>query len=178
MRNLKQNEALGLFAALVLVGLVFFGRYAHPLTGGTDAEEGSADIVRLENSSSQSASAFSALSGAINTSSGDVTKLIIEDIVVGNGAEIKKGDTISVHYVGSLQDGTQFDNSYNRGTPLEFKVGSGKVIEGWDLGVVGMKIGGKRIVVIPPDMAYGNRKVGPIPPNATLIFAIEALESK
>jgi FKBP-type peptidyl-prolyl cis-trans isomerase len=109
---------------------------------------------------------------------GTVERMVIEDIKVGDGVEVKKGDTVSVHYIGTLQDGTEFDNSKKRGQPFEFTVGGGQVIKGWDEGLVGMKVGGSRILVIPAEMAYGERGIGPIPPNATLVFAIELIEVK
>ncbi len=77
-----------------------------------------------------------------------------------------------------MQDGTEFDSSYNRNTPFSFTVGEGRVIQGWEKGLLGMKVGGQRVLVIPSDMAYGNRQVGPIPPNSVLVFAIELLEVK
>ncbi len=109
---------------------------------------------------------------------GKLEKLIVNDIEIGEGRTVKKNDKISVHYIGTFQDGRTFDNSYERGIPFVFTVGSGKVIKGWDDGVVGMKVGGKRILVIPGDLAYGNDGYGPIPPNTTLVFAIELLEIK
>lgn len=108
-----------------------------------------------------------------------VDKLIIEDVVVGTGAEAKTGNTVSVHYTGTFLDGTKFDSSVDRGTPFEFKLGAGAVIKGWDQGVVGMKVGGKRKLTIPGDLAYGpNGYAGAIPPNATLKFDIELLGVK
>jgi FKBP-type peptidyl-prolyl cis-trans isomerase len=107
---------------------------------------------------------------------GNINKLVIDDIVLGSGEEVKNGDTVSVHYVGKLQNGQEFDNSHKRGETLTFKVGSGRVIKGWEEGLLGMKVGGQRILVIPPEMAYGDREVGPIPANSTLIFAIELVE--
>jgi FKBP-type peptidyl-prolyl cis-trans isomerase len=101
----------------------------------------------------------------------------IQDIVVGQGAEAKKGDTLRMHYRGKLEDGTEFDSSYNRGEPFEVPIGAGFVIRGWDEGIPGMKVGGKRVLTIPADMAYGERGVpGVIPPNATLIFEVELVE--
>ncbi|MCA9368626.1 FKBP-type peptidyl-prolyl cis-trans isomerase, partial [Candidatus Kaiserbacteria bacterium] len=88
------------------------------------------------------------------------------------------GDTVAVHYVGNLQGGAEFDNSRKRGTPFEFTVGKGMVIEGWDKGLVGMQVGGQRALVIPPEMAYGEQGIGPIPPNSTLVFMIELVEIK
>lgn len=108
-----------------------------------------------------------------------MAKLIIEDLVVGTGAEVKKGDGVSMHYKGTLEDGKKFDSSYDRGQPFETEIGVGQVIKGWDEGVPGMKIGGKRKLTIPFDMAYGERGIpGVIPPKATLIFEVELIDIK
>ena len=97
-----------------------------------------------------------------------------QDIVVGQGAEAKNGDAISAHYLGTLQDGTKFDSSYDRGQPFTFLLGKGTVIKGWDEGLLGMKVGGKRKLIIPPNLGYGNQGAGGvIPPGATLLFDIE-----
>lgn len=109
----------------------------------------------------------------------DITELKIEDLVVGTGAEAVTGKTISVHYTGTLTDGTKFDSSKDRGEPFEFTLGAGQVIAGWDKGFAGMKIGGKRKLTIPADMGYGEQGAGGvIPPNATLIFEVELLGVK
>ena len=103
-------------------------------------------------------------------------KLEIKDIVVGKGEEAKDGDKVNVHYVGTLMDGKEFDASKKHGdNPFSFELGKGRVIKGWDEGVKGMKIGGKRQLTIPPHLAYGERGTpgGPIPPNATLKFEVE-----
>lgn len=105
-------------------------------------------------------------------------ELKIEDSKVGDGAEVKSGDTVLIHYKGTLTDGTKFDSSYDRGEPFETQIGVGQVIKGWDLGVVGMKVGGKRKLTIPPHLAYGEQDMGTIPPNSTLIFEVELLEIK
>jgi FKBP-type peptidyl-prolyl cis-trans isomerase len=118
-----------------------------------------------------------AITEAVDTN-GNVKNMIIDDIKVGEGAAVVSGNKVSVHYIGTLQDGTEFDNSNKRGQAFEFTVGGGQVIKGWDEGLLGMKVGGKRVLVIPPEMAYGEAGVGPIPPNATLVFAIELLEIK
>lgn len=99
----------------------------------------------------------------------------IEDLKVGTGAEATTGKTVSVHYVGTLTDGTKFDSSRDRGEPFSFKLGNGDVIKGWDQGVAGMKVGGKRKLTIPPDLAYGSRAIGSIPANSTLVFEVELL---
>ena len=104
-----------------------------------------------------------------------VEELIIEDVLVGEGEEASKGATISVHYTGTLTDGTKFDSSVDRGEPFSFILGAGQVIKGWDEGFAGMKVGGKRKLTIPADMAYGQRAVGQIPANSTLIFEVELL---
>lgn len=106
---------------------------------------------------------------------GTVEKLIIDDVVIGGGTEAKTGDTVSVHYVGTLPNGQEFDSSVKRGEPFAFTLGEGRVIKGWEEGVVGMKVGGKRILVIPSDLAYGDSGYGPIPGKATLVFSIELL---
>lgn len=103
-------------------------------------------------------------------------ELLIEDINEGTGQAAQKGDIVSVHYTGTLEDGTKFDSSIDRGEPFRFQLGAGRVIKGWDLGLEGMKKGGKRNLTIPPALGYGNQGIGPIPPNATLLFEIELLE--
>jgi peptidylprolyl isomerase len=103
------------------------------------------------------------------------TDLEISDLTVGSGAEASAGDQVRVHYVGvAYSTGEEFDASYNRGAPLDFKLGTGRVIPGWDRGVAGMRVGGRRRLVIPPHLAYGNRGAGNvIRPNETLIFVVD-----
>ena len=108
----------------------------------------------------------------ITTESG----LKYKDVAVGNGREAALGDTATVHYTGWLLDGKKFDSSVDRKEPFSFRVGAGQVIKGWDEGVAGMKVGGKRKLTIPPQLGYGARGAGGvIPPNATLIFDVELL---
>jgi len=102
--------------------------------------------------------------------------LVITDVVVGSGKEAVKGALISVHYTGTFEDGRKFDSSLDRGRQLEFVLGSGRVIKGWDQGLLGMKVGGKRKLWIPAHLAYGERAVGPIPPNSNLNFEVELFE--
>lgn len=107
---------------------------------------------------------------------GNLKNMVIDDVKIGTGTTVKEGDVVSVHYAGTLQNGQEFDNSKKRGAPFSFTVGGGQVIKGWDEGLVGMQVGGQRVLVIPPEKAYGEKGVGPIPPNATLVFSIELLE--
>jgi peptidylprolyl isomerase len=111
----------------------------------------------------------------IKTPGGDPpTKLVIKDIKKGTGATAKAGQNVSVQYVGALwQDGTVFDNSWDRGEAFSFPLGQGQVIAGWDQGVAGMKEGGRRVLTIPPDLGYGAQANGPIPANATLVFVVD-----
>jgi peptidylprolyl isomerase len=109
---------------------------------------------------------------AMTTQSG----LRYEDIVVGTGPSPQSGQEVTVHYTGTLEDGTKFDSSFDHGQPIKFKIGVGRVIKGWDEGLMTMKVGGKRKLVIPPQLGYGARPMGPIPPNSTLVFEVELLD--
>jgi peptidylprolyl isomerase len=104
-------------------------------------------------------------------------ELVVTDLTVGDGDEAKPGQTVTVHYVGvSHANGEEFDASWNRGEPFQFPLGGGRVIPGWDQGVAGMKVGGRRQLVIPPHLAYGERGAGGvIGPNATLVFVVDLL---
>lgn len=105
-----------------------------------------------------------------------MAELKIEDIKVGEGAAAKAGDLVSVHYTGWLTDGTKFDSSVDRGEPIEFPLGAGMVIAGWEQGLEGLKVGGKRKLTIPPELGYGEAgAAGVIPPNATLVFEVELM---
>ena len=109
-----------------------------------------------------------------NNTGGTSGGLVVQDQTLGAGTGAQVGDTVTVNYTGKLADGTVFDTSVGR-QPFTFTIGAGQVIQGWDLGLRGMQVGGTRTLVIPPEMAYGAQGVGPIPPNATLTFEVQLL---
>jgi FKBP-type peptidyl-prolyl cis-trans isomerase len=131
-------------------------------------------------SSNESSSATASLSfeaAEENTTDADrsLPDFGVKDLKVGSGETARPGELVTVHYTGRFPDGRTFDSSLTRGEPFQFVLGAGQVIEGWEKGVVGMKVGGQRLLVIPPELGYGDRQVGIIPPNSTLIFEIELL---
>lgn len=105
-----------------------------------------------------------------------MNEVLIEDLTEGTGPEAAVGSAITVHYLGTLMDGTKFDSSYDRGQPITFGLNPGSLIDGWIEGIPGMKTGGKRKLTIPAAKAYGNRSIGDIPANSDLIFEVELIE--
>jgi peptidylprolyl isomerase len=105
--------------------------------------------------------------------------LVVKDIAKGHGKRAKAGETVTVQYDGVLfSNGTEFDASWDRGQPFSFPLGAGQVIPGWDKGVAGMRVGGRRVLTIPPNLGYGPQGSGPIPPNSTLVFVVDLLKIK
>ena len=119
--------------------------------------------------------ALAACGGDSGTSPSGEGTLVSTDVVVGTGATAVAGDTVTVHYIGTFTNGTKFDSSYDRNQPFSFQLGTGQVIAGFDQGVTGMKVGGKRRLTIPPSLAYGSTGQGSIPPNTTIVFEVDLL---
>jgi len=161
-------------AVIVALGFLFFGMGVFtPFSGGVAAAT-TTDAMTLPAAAGADTSNQTSME-AIDPNNLP-TQLTGKDEVVGTGATAEAGDQVTVNYVGALPDGTVFDASKNHGQPLTFTLGAGRVIKGWDEGVAGMKEGGKRMLIIPADMAYGSQSVGSIPPNSTLIFEVELLK--
>jgi len=179
MNSFNKYEAVGIFLSIAVMALALSVIRFKTDTLATllevDPSTQSAIVAVSDEGAKDTTDLESALKESFSLD-GELLNLVVDDVRIGTGAVAKEGDKVTVHYVGTLQDGTRFDSSYDRGEPFFFTVGKGSVIQGWDKGLVGMKVGGQRILVIPGDMAYGNRQVGVIPANATLVFAIELLK--
>ena len=181
MKLFNTYEALGILASIAVMTLalatVRFKTDTFMTASALQSQNQAAVTSATDSNNNQSPNLENALKDAF-TPQGELGELVIDDVRIGEGAVVEVGNTISVHYIGTTQDGTRFDSSYERNEPFTFTVGEGKVIKGWDDGLIGMKVGGQRILVIPSEMAYGNRRVGPIPPNSPLVFAVELVEIK
>lgn len=148
MKKLSRNQNIAVFTGLVLLGYLFF----------------SGPFMNLFNNQPTPNTTM------LETGYG------VEEVALGEGEIAEPGDRVSVHYVGMLTSGKVFDSSRDSNTPFTFTLGAGNVIRGWDEGLQGMRAGGKRRLIIAPDYAYGERGIGPIPPNSTLIFEVELLD--
>lgn len=166
--------SLGVMAACLL--LVVFAQFSQP-AGAIAAEQPNPNIMTVDPSQvvaqmpTSDALPTPESENTVTTASG----LKYVDVQEGTGATPQTGQTVYVHYTGTLQDGTKFDSSRDRNQPFSFRLGAGQVIRGWDEGISTMKVGGSRQLIIPPDLGYGTRGVGPIPPNSTLLFDVELL---
>ena len=160
---------LALFAAIGLSGCC--------TQTGRPSQESTPSGAQSSAQPSQSRVSQEATAASSEGNAGKTAGLVTIDEVVGDGPSAKSGDRVTVHYTGWLLDGTKFDSSKDRNQPFSFSLGAGNVISGWDQGVVGMKVGGKRKLTVPPELGYGARGAGGvIPPNATLVFEVELLK--
>jgi FKBP-type peptidyl-prolyl cis-trans isomerase len=152
MKKLNKSEGIAVFAGIALLTYVFFsGPLLALFTNQPNPEK------KMDTQAPQGG-------------------LVKEDVVIGTGAVAAAGDKITAHYVGHLTNGQVFDSSRDRNVPIQFTLGTGQVIKGWDEGIVGMREGGKRILKIAPDYGYGSRAIGAIPANSTLIFEVELVK--
>jgi peptidylprolyl isomerase len=175
MPTLKTADFRAPIALAALVALVACNRQQNAdAAAGTTAQSPSATTP-----STPATASVPTFAPSLAVDLGAMTKtpsgLAYQDKVVGTGATATPGHTVSVQYTGWLPDGTKFDSSRDRNEPFDFPLGAGHVIAGWDEGVAGMKVGGRRLLVIPPALGYGAGGTGPIPPNATLVFDVELL---
>jgi FKBP-type peptidyl-prolyl cis-trans isomerase len=163
MKKLTKNEwiavSVGLAVVVIFVFYSYFNNFTNQFPINMDQQQAA------ENNGSSS-----------DQTAGPATGLSIKDVLVGTGEMAAAGDTVTVNYVGTFPDGTKFDSSYDRNQPFSFILGEGQVIAGWDQGVAGMRIGGKRHLVVPPQLGYGPNDYGPIPGNSTLIFDVVLLK--
>jgi len=158
----KNSIVFSLLAVIIIFGIIGYlvSRPRTPSESQTDTD------LTQKNAEEQTVN-----NGQLNMN--DLQMTILKE---GSGEQAKSGDQVSVHYTGTLTDGTKFDSSLDRGTPFSFVLGAGQVIKGWDLGVAGMKVGEQRRFIIPPEFAYGEQGIPPvIPSNATLIFEVEMI---
>jgi FKBP-type peptidyl-prolyl cis-trans isomerase len=177
-------------AVIIALGLLFFGNRILSFFNHVPSQTASSTTVMQDQNSNPAATTNDQTSAANQVAPAgqtapaavpgipaNVTQLMMKDLVVGTGAEAKAGMSVTVQYVGMLTNGQTFDASKNHGNDgFTFKLGAGQVIKGWDEGVAGMKVGGKRELVIPASLGYGAQSVGSIPANSTLVFEVELLK--
>ncbi len=166
MRTIGKKEWIAIAVALIVaIALFYGGAIWNYLTGNDGTEKDASSIAADKQQVNPNASVN------ISTTKG----VEIYDEQIGTGAQAAQGTIAIVHYVGTLADGSKFDSSIDRGKPFIFPVGGGQVIRGWDVGIVGMKVGGVRKLIIAPEFAYGPNAFGPIPANSTLTFQIQLM---
>lgn len=179
MIKLNKYEAIGIAVSIGAMALALFAMRLEGTFDGTtlaDKLKGDDQVASVVVAENGVEGAPAALQSAI--SGNRVEKLVITDVKVGSGAEVQEGDMVVINYIATLQNGQEFDNTYKTGDPITVTIGDGKVIAGLEQGLVGMKVGGERILVIPSELAYGKKGYGPIPKNATVVYAIELLAIK
>jgi FKBP-type peptidyl-prolyl cis-trans isomerase len=174
MKAFKRHKKILIGGVFVLAALAVGAFYFSPPRKGPNEAAGEpSDIVFADSSLKNKEAALAAAIREASSANGRILKLVAADRVVGTGREARIGDTVTVDYIGTVKGGTEFENSYKTHEPLSFKVGAGDVIKGLEEGIVGMKEGGERILIIPPELGYGSTIVEPLPANATLIFSIK-----
>jgi FKBP-type peptidyl-prolyl cis-trans isomerase len=193
MNSETKNKWIAMIAAIVVVafffgGIIFYSFNNKVETALSGEAASTTAQVNLVPDSAGTAAALNSVNSQVTTTNSLTTTmnsittadgLVIQDEVIGTGAEAQAGQTINVNYVGTLENGTKFDSSYDRGQPFQFTLGAGQVIRGWDEGFAGMKVGGKRKLVIPAALGYGDQAVGGvIPANSTLLFEVELVSVK
>lgn len=153
MKNLNTNEKIAVVVGILIVGFFF-------IFGGTVM-----NIIRIGTLTPSASTA--------STTSTTSSQVVIQDVIVGAGDVATPGSKVTVNYTGTFTNGTKFDSSYDRNQPFTFTLGAKQVIAGWDQGIIGMKVGGKRVLIVPPELGYGSADYGPIPGNSTLVFQVE-----
>ena len=174
LHNHPMNKII--VAALFLILIIVTGSLFFYQKSDNNPAPNTSEVSSLTTDLQSQQETVSSEDATINYMDASVTELKFEDEVVGTGDTAEAGKNVTVHYTGTLITGEKFDSSVDRGQPLSFVLGAGRVIQGWDQGVVGMKVGGKRKLTIPPSLGYGEQGTGPIPPSATLIFEVELLK--
>jgi FKBP-type peptidyl-prolyl cis-trans isomerase len=164
MKNLSFNEYLAVAAGVVVIGGAFY------LGSGRESDSVSLSSEAMEENSLNMLNVQDIINSAVEEGG-----LVAEDLKEGNGEQAVRGKLVTVHYTGRFLNGSTFDSSLSRGVPFQFILGSGQVIEGWEQGIEGMRVGGERLLVIPPELAYGDSARGPIPASSTLVFEVELL---
>ncbi len=182
-REERKRRQRMIYTIVLIVAVVIIGLLAFQIINVNNQKNASATATSVALALTQTAAPTTppamlfpgVITDTVKTASG----LQYKDLNVGNGATAQSGNTVSVHYTGWLTNGTQFDSSIPRNQPFEFTLGAGNVIKGWDEGVAGMKVGGTRILIIPPDLGYGAQGSGStIPPNSTLVFEVQLISVK
>jgi FKBP-type peptidyl-prolyl cis-trans isomerase len=162
---LNKNEKVAVFVAIVVALGFLFLSYSLFTSGSEDGLLSNLLNIGVDTPTED-----------VQDENMEIEGLIMKDVQVGEGQEAVNGALITVHYTGTLEDGTTFDSSVERGQPFQFVLGAGQVIQGWEKGFAGMKVGGIRTLVIAPQLAYGDTQVGPIPAGSTLTFQVELLD--